>query len=154
MQTPTGIEMTEADAKAKWEARWKAEWEKSQSPKQSVMTEDEAKAKWEAKWKAGWKKSLPQAPSAMTEAEAKAKWDAQWKSEWETAYRQKLRASFEKRLGGNQHIADFKREIVKIVPHYNKPGFAQERQVVCATLEAYVSFLEEIINQQPQNKER
>ena len=154
-EKPTGIEMTESIAREKWERKWKTEWEKSLPTTSSAMTEDEAKVKWEAKWKAGWEKSLPPTPPAMTEPEAKAKWEAQWKSEWETSYRQKLRTSFEKRLGNNPHITDFNREIVKIAPYYNKPGHAQERQVVCATLEAYVSFLEEIINQQqPQSKER
>ena len=128
---------------------------KSLPPTPSDMTEAAAKEKWAIQWKKEWEKSHPPIPSAMTEAEAKAKWEAQWKAEWETAYRQKLRLSFEKRLGGNQHIVDSNREIVKIAPYYNKPGHAQERQVICATLEAYVAFLEEIISQkQPSRKER
>lgn len=152
---PTPPAMTEAEAKTKWEARWKAGWEKALPPPPPAMTEAEARAKWEARWKSDWVKSLPPPSPAMTEAEAKVKWETQWKAGWEDAYHQKLRASFEKRLGGNQRISDFASEIVKIAPYYNKPGHAQERQAVCATLEAYVLFVEkEIVNRQHQNNER
>lgn len=82
-ENPTGVEMTESDAREKWALKWKTEWEKSLPPPPPAMTEDEAKAQWEAKWKAGWEKSLPPAPHIMTEAEAKVKWEAKWKSEWE-----------------------------------------------------------------------
>ena len=181
-EKPTEIEMTESAAREKWELKWKAEWEKSLPPTPSAMTESDAKAKWMAKWKEEWEKSLPSTSFAMSEVDAKAKWGVKWKAEWEKStlptspviteaeaqarweskwmvgweesYRQKLRSSFEKRLGGNQHIADFNREIVKIAPYYNKPGYAQECQELCSTLKAYVSFLEKIIDQQPQKKER
>lgn len=82
-EKPTGIEMTESNAREKWELKWKSEWEKSLPTIPPAMTEDEAKAKWEAKWKAEWGKTLPPTPPAMTEAEAKAKWEAKWKAEWE-----------------------------------------------------------------------
>ena len=79
-------EMTEFDARAKWEEQWKSEWEKTLPPSTPAMTEEEAKAKWEARWKSEWEKSLPQAaPAIMTEEEAKATWEARWKSEWEKA---------------------------------------------------------------------
>ena len=151
-----GKEMDESGAREKWEAKWKSEWEKSLPQTSPAMTETDAKAKWAAQWKLEWEKSLPPMPSAMTEAEAKAKWEAQWKTEWEDAYRQKLRVSFEKRLGNNHRIDDASVTIDKLWPYYIKrKSDDQEKLAICATLEAYVSFLEEIINQQqPQNKER
>lgn len=84
VETPPVGEMTESDARAKWESQWKSEWEKTLPPSTPAMTEEEAKATWEARWKSEWEKSLPQAaPAIMTEEEAKATWEAQWKSEWE-----------------------------------------------------------------------
>lgn len=188
-EKPTVIEMTESDARAKWELKWQKEWENSLSPKQSVMTESEAKAKWEAqwkseweksphripptmteveaklkweaKWKAEWEKSIPSTRSVMTEAEAKAKWAAQWKASWEEAYRQKLRSSFEKRLGENQRISDFEKMMLKLDPYYEdyKTNKATpptpQAMALYETLKVYVSFVENAIyNNQQQNKER
>lgn len=75
-------EMTESDARAKWEEQWKSEWEKKLSPSTPAMTEDEAKVKWEAQWKAEWEKALPPPAPAMTEEDAKAKWEENWRKEW------------------------------------------------------------------------
>lgn len=52
------IEMTESDARKKWEAKWKSEWEKSLPPMPSVMTEAKAKEKWEAPWRKEWTQTL------------------------------------------------------------------------------------------------
>ena len=160
-EKPIGIEMTESAARDKWERKWKTEWEKSLTTTSSTMTEDEAKAKWEAKWKAGWEKSLPPTPPAMTEHEAKAKWEAQWKSDWETAYRQKLRSSFEKQIGSYQRISDFEKAMLKIDPYYEdyKANKATpptpQAAALYETLKVYVSFVENaIFNNQQQNKER
>ena len=158
---PTVTEISESDAREKWESKWKSEWEKSLPPTPSDMTEAEAKAKWAAQWKAEWEKSLPTMPSAMTEAEAKAKWETQWKKEWETAYHQKLRSSFEKRLSGNHRISDFEKAMLKIDPYYEdykankaKPPTPQAIDLY-KTLKLYVSFVEDtIITPQKQNKER
>ena len=86
--------MTEAEAKTKWEAQWKSEWEKSLPPIPLPMTEAEAKTRWAAQWKSEWKKSLPPPPSAMTESEAKGKWEESWRKGWIQA----LRMDFEKSL--------------------------------------------------------
>ena len=96
-EKPAGIEMTESDARARWELKWKKEWGKSLSPTPAAMTEDEAKAKWEAKWKAGWEKTLPPTPPVMTEAEARAKWEASWRIGWTQA----LRSDFTKFLNSS-----------------------------------------------------
>lgn len=156
-----GKEMSESGAREKWETKWKSEWEKSLPPTPPDMTDADAKAKWAAQWKKEWEKSQPPIPSAMTEAEAKAKWEAQWKTEWETAYRQKLRLSFEKRLSGNHRISDFEKAMLKIDPYYEdykankaKPPTPQAMDLY-KTLKLYVSFVEDtIINPQKQNKER
>ena len=160
-EKPTGIEMTESDARKKWELKWKTEWEKSLPPTPSAMTESDAKAKWMAKWKAEWEKSLPPIPPAMTEAEAKAKWEAQWKMEWEIAYRQKLRSSFEKQIAGYQRISDFEKAMLKIDPYYedykaNKATPPTPQAIdLYKTLKFYVSFVEDtIITPKKQNKER
>ncbi len=158
---PTVTEISESDAREKWESKWKSEWEKSLPPTPSDMTEAEAKAKWAAQWKAEWEKSLPTMPSAMTEAEAKAKWETQRKKEWETAYHQKLRSSFEKRLSGNHRISDFEKAMLKIDPYYEdykankaKPPTPQAMDLY-KTLKLYVSFVEDtIITPKKQNKER
>lgn len=125
------------------------------------MTESAARAKWEATWKSEWEKSFPSTPSGMTEAAAKEKWEAQWKTEWETAYRQKLRSSFEKQIAGYQRISDFEKAMLKIDPYYedykaNKatPPTPQAMELY-KTLKFYVSFVEDtIITPQQQNKER
>ena len=132
-ETPSRIEMTEADAREKWERKWKTEWEKSLSTTSSALTEDEAKEKWESKWMEGW----------------------------EEAYLQKLRSSFEKLLGGNQRISDFEKAMLKLDPYYedyrsNKatPPTPQA-MALYETLKVYVSFVEDtIINHQQQTKER
>ena len=82
VETPTVAEMSESDAKAKWEEQWKAEWRETLPPTAPAMTESEAKAKWEAKWRGEWERSLPPPPSAMTESETKAKWEASWRTAW------------------------------------------------------------------------
>lgn len=160
-EKPTGIEMTESDAREKWERKWKSEWEKSLPTASPAMTEDDAKAKWEAKWKEEWRNSLPSTSSAMTEAEAKAKWEGQWKLEWEEAYRQKLSSAFEKRLGDNQRISDFEKAMLRLDPYYEDykdhkatPPTPQT-MALYGTLKLYISFVEDtIINHQQQNKER
>ena len=93
-ETPVVAEMTESDARAKWEEQWKSEWEESRPTPAPVMTEYEAKAKWEAQWKAEWEKSLPPSEQPMTEAEARVRWEAQWKVGWEKS----LRKEFEKAI--------------------------------------------------------
>ena len=156
-ETLAGHEMTESDAREKWEQKWKSEWEKSLPPTPPAMTEDEAKAKWEAQWKAEWEKTLPPPTPVMTEADAKAKWEAKW----EDAYRQKLRSSFEKLLGGNQRILDFEKEMLKLDPYYEDykghkatPPTPQTMSLYEA-LKLYISFVENtIFNNQQQNKER
>lgn len=75
-------EMTESDAREKWEAEWKSEWEKSLPPPAPAMTESDAKAKWEALWKSEWEKALPPPTPDMTEEDAKAKWEEIWRKEW------------------------------------------------------------------------
>lgn len=80
---PSLIEMSESDAREKWEAKWKTEWKKSLPQTPPPMTEVEAKTKWASLWKSEWEKSLPPTPPPMTEVEAKKKWAAQWKLEWE-----------------------------------------------------------------------
>lgn len=57
-EPPAKIEMTESDAREKWEAKWKSEWEKSLPPMPSVMTEAKAKEKWEAPWRKEWTQTL------------------------------------------------------------------------------------------------
>lgn len=94
VEAPPVGEMTESDARVKWEAQWKSEWEKALPPPAPAMTEDEAKAKWEARWKAEWEKALPPAPPDMTEAEAKKRWEEQWRKEWIKS----LRADFNSTL--------------------------------------------------------
>ena len=86
VETPPGGEMTESDARGKWEAQWKSEWEESLPPPSPAMTEAEAKAKWEAQWKSEWERSfLPPPSPAMTETEARAKWEADWRTKWENS---------------------------------------------------------------------
>lgn len=87
-------EMTEFDARAKWEEQWKSEWEKTLPPSTPAMTEEEAKAKWEARWKSEWEKALPPPTPDMTEDKARAKWEESWRGEWT----RELRADFEKTL--------------------------------------------------------
>ena len=87
-------EMTEFDARAKWEAQWKSEWEKTLPPSTPAMTEEEAKAKWEARWKSEWEKALPPSAPDMTEDEAREKWAKRWRDEWTRT----LRSNFEKKI--------------------------------------------------------
>ncbi len=84
-------EMTESDARAKWEEQWKSEWEKTLPSSTPAMTEDEAKVKWEARWKSEWEKALP---PDMTEDKARAKWEESWRGKWT----RELRADFEETL--------------------------------------------------------
>ena len=48
-------------------------------PTVTEISESDAREKWESKWKSEWEKSLPPTPSDMTEAAAKEKWAIQWK---------------------------------------------------------------------------
>ncbi len=93
-ETSAVVEMSESDARAKWEEQWKSEWEKALPPPASAMTEDEAKATWEAQWKSEWEKALPPPTPDMTEDKARAKWEESWRGEWT----RELRADFEKTL--------------------------------------------------------
>lgn len=88
-------EMTESDARAKWEAKWKSEWKASLPPLVPAMTESEAKGKWWMQWKAEWEKSLPPPEQPMTEAEALSKWETQWKAEWEKSLRKEFEIAFQ-----------------------------------------------------------
>lgn len=59
------------------------------------MTESDARAKWEAQWKSEWEKSLPAPTSDIAESEARAKWEEQWKSEWEESLRKEFKRAIQ-----------------------------------------------------------
>ncbi len=94
VETPLVGEMTESDAREKWEAEWKSEWEKTLPPAAPAMTEYEAKVKWEAQWKSEWEKALPPPTPDMTEEKAKAEWEEKWRKEWMKS----LRSDFDSTL--------------------------------------------------------
>lgn len=98
----------------------------------------------------------PTPPPEMTKDAAFAKWG----SDWEAEFRHKLWMAFEQRLGKNQRILDFEKEMAFLDPYYTdyKSGKAMpptpKTLSVYATLKAYVSFFETEIMITKQERER